>query len=175
MVPRPRALTAGNTRITLTVAVNYGGRWDVVQACRRCHGARAQPAQDRTEAVLSRAHCAGLRARPRPLHPHRRRDAHQQLPALAGGLQRTLLHRLPVARLRAAEVDAALAAYAGRDRRFGGVTRLEGSARGRTDAAALGQRILTAVVLLAVLLPAMIASRSEPFVLAASLDRRRRP
>jgi phosphatidate cytidylyltransferase len=38
----------------------------------------------------------------------------------------------------------------------------------------LGQRILTAVVLLAVLLPAMIASRSEPFVLHAGLHRRRR-
>ena len=27
--------TAHNTRITLSVAFNYGGRWDVVQACRR--------------------------------------------------------------------------------------------------------------------------------------------
>jgi undecaprenyl diphosphate synthase len=29
------ALTRDNTRITLSVAFNYGGRWDVVQACRR--------------------------------------------------------------------------------------------------------------------------------------------
>ncbi len=28
-------LTAHNTRITLSVAFNYGGRWDVTQACRR--------------------------------------------------------------------------------------------------------------------------------------------
>ena len=27
--------TAQNTRITLSVAFNYGGRWDIVQACRR--------------------------------------------------------------------------------------------------------------------------------------------
>ena len=27
--------TQHNTRITLTVAFNYGGRWDIVQACRR--------------------------------------------------------------------------------------------------------------------------------------------
>ena len=27
--------TRHNTRITLTVAFNYGGRWDIVQACRR--------------------------------------------------------------------------------------------------------------------------------------------
>lgn len=29
------ALTAGNSRITLNVAFNYGGRWDMVQACRK--------------------------------------------------------------------------------------------------------------------------------------------
>ena len=28
------ALTAGNTRLTLTVAANYGGRWDIAQAAR---------------------------------------------------------------------------------------------------------------------------------------------
>jgi undecaprenyl diphosphate synthase len=28
-------LTANNTRITLSVAFNYGGRWDIVQACSR--------------------------------------------------------------------------------------------------------------------------------------------
>jgi len=29
------ALTAGNSRITLNVAFNYGGRWDIVQACQK--------------------------------------------------------------------------------------------------------------------------------------------
>jgi len=29
------SLTAGNQRLTLTVAANYGGRWDVIQAVRR--------------------------------------------------------------------------------------------------------------------------------------------
>lgn len=33
--------TAGNTRLTLTVAANYGGRWDILQACNRL--ARARP------------------------------------------------------------------------------------------------------------------------------------
>ena len=32
---RPKPLTAANTRITLSVAFNYGGRWDIVQACRQ--------------------------------------------------------------------------------------------------------------------------------------------
>jgi undecaprenyl diphosphate synthase len=33
--------TAGNTRLTLTVAANYGGRWDILQACNRL--AKAHP------------------------------------------------------------------------------------------------------------------------------------
>jgi undecaprenyl diphosphate synthase len=35
------ALTAGNARLTLTVAANYGGRWDIAQAARQYFAARA--------------------------------------------------------------------------------------------------------------------------------------
>ena len=35
LVTEAEALTAGNRRLTLTVAANYGGRWDVVQATNR--------------------------------------------------------------------------------------------------------------------------------------------
>jgi undecaprenyl diphosphate synthase len=35
-VDRGEALTASNTRLTLTVAANYGGRWDILQAANRC-------------------------------------------------------------------------------------------------------------------------------------------
>ena len=35
--------TAHNTRITLSVAFNYGGRWDVVQACRQAVAAGLKP------------------------------------------------------------------------------------------------------------------------------------
>jgi undecaprenyl diphosphate synthase len=35
LVTAGEALTAGNTRLTLTVAANYGGRWDIAQAARR--------------------------------------------------------------------------------------------------------------------------------------------
>src|SRR5204862_4781782 len=34
LVSAGEALTAGNRRLTLTVAANYGGRWDVAQAAR---------------------------------------------------------------------------------------------------------------------------------------------
>ena len=91
--------TAHNTRITLSVAFNYGGRWDIVQACRQAIAAGVAP-DELDEATLDALHGAELRARPRPVHPHRRRGAHQQLPALAGGVLRARLHRLPVARVR---------------------------------------------------------------------------
>jgi len=45
--------TVHNTRLTLTVAFNYGGRWDIVQACRRAIEAGLNPDQ-LDEAALSR-------------------------------------------------------------------------------------------------------------------------
>ena len=35
-------LTANNTRLTLTIAANYGGRWDIAQAARRYYTARRE-------------------------------------------------------------------------------------------------------------------------------------
>ena len=35
-IRRSEALTANNTRLTLTIAANYGGRWDILQAADRC-------------------------------------------------------------------------------------------------------------------------------------------
>ena len=35
LVARGEALTAGNQRLTLTIAANYGGRWDILQAVDR--------------------------------------------------------------------------------------------------------------------------------------------
>src|SRR5690606_11005882 len=43
---------------------------------------------------------AGRPAATRPVHPHRRRHADQQLPAVATRLHRTVVHRYPVARAR---------------------------------------------------------------------------
>ena len=108
---RPSDAPRDNTRITLSVAFNYGGRWDIVQACRQAIARRRRRRRQLDEARLSQLHGAELRARPRPVHPHRRRGAHQQLPALAAAYSELVLHRLPVARFDDAELDAALAAY----------------------------------------------------------------
>lgn len=35
LIARAESLTAGNDRLTLTVAANYGGRWDILQALQR--------------------------------------------------------------------------------------------------------------------------------------------
>jgi undecaprenyl diphosphate synthase len=112
--------TAANTRINLSVAFNYGGRWDVVQACQRAVADGLRPEQI-DEAALSQR--MALAFAPDP-----------DLFIRTGGEMRVsnfLLWQTAYAELYfsdclwpdfgPAEVDAALAAYAGRDRRFGGV------------------------------------------------------
>ncbi len=113
-------ITQHNTRITLAVAFNYGGRWDVLQACRQ---AVAQGLQSEAidEAWLS-THMA-LSFAPDP-----------DLFIRTGGEMRMsnfLLWQAAYSELfftdclwpdfGAAEIDAAMAAFAQRDRRFGGI------------------------------------------------------
>ncbi len=51
-IRRAEALTADNTRLTLAVAANYGGRWDILQAAERCRA--EDPNAPITEARLHR-------------------------------------------------------------------------------------------------------------------------
>lgn len=51
LIRRGEELTAGNTRLTLTVAANYGGRWDILQAAERCR--TEDPAAPITEERLA--------------------------------------------------------------------------------------------------------------------------
>jgi undecaprenyl diphosphate synthase len=110
--------TAHNRRIHLSVAFNYGGRWDMVQACRRIVEA-GLPAEAVDEALLSR-HMA-MSFAPDP-----------DLFIRTGGeirISNFLLWQVAYAELYfsdclwpefgAAELDAAIASYAQRDRRFG--------------------------------------------------------
>jgi undecaprenyl diphosphate synthase len=114
------ALTHDNRRITLAVAFNYGGRWDVVQACRQAIRDGIRP-EDFDEGYLC-SHMA-LSFAPDP-----------DLFIRTGGEMRMsnfLLWQAAYSELfftdclwpdfGAGEIDAALAAYAQRDRRFGGI------------------------------------------------------
>jgi undecaprenyl diphosphate synthase len=114
------SVTAHNDRITLSVAFNYGGRWDVVQACRQALAEGVKP-EDFDEDYLSR-HMA-LSFAPDP-----------DLFIRTGGEMRMsnfLLWQAAYSELffteclwpdfGPPEIDAALLAYAQRDRRFGGL------------------------------------------------------
>jgi undecaprenyl diphosphate synthase len=51
LIRRGEELTAANTRLTLTIAANYGGRWDILQAAERCRA--EDPATPVTEERLA--------------------------------------------------------------------------------------------------------------------------
>lgn len=110
--------TRHNTRLVLTVAFNYGGRWDIVQACQRAI-AQGVPAAELDEARLSSF--MSMADTPDP-----------DLFVRTGGEVRVsnfLLWQLAYSELYftdclwpdfdAGQLDAALAAYSARDRRFG--------------------------------------------------------
>jgi undecaprenyl diphosphate synthase len=112
--------TAHNSRITLVVAFNYGGRWDVVQACRRAI-ADGVAADQLDESKL--AEYMAMSFAPDP-----------DLFIRTGGevrISNFLLWQVAYSELHftdclwpdfgAAELDAALTAYAERERRFGTV------------------------------------------------------
>jgi len=112
--------TEQNRRITLSVAFNYGGRWDVVQACRRAIEAGVG-ADELDEARLSSFMAMSYAPDP-------------DLFIRTGGevrISNFLLWQTAYSELfftdclwpdfDEGELDAALTAYAARDRRFGGV------------------------------------------------------
>jgi undecaprenyl diphosphate synthase len=112
--------TQHNTRITLSVAFNYGGRWDVVQACQQAMLAGLS-ASDLDEAALSRFMAMGFAPDP-------------DLFIRTGGevrISNFLLWQVAYSELvftdclwpefDEVQLDLALADYATRDRRFGSV------------------------------------------------------
>ena len=119
---KAEALTANNRHINLSVAFNYGGRWDMLQAARQAL-ADGVAAQELDEAQLSRR--MALAFAPDP-----------DLFIRTGGEMRIsnfLLWQAAYAELYftdclwpdfdEAQIDRALAAFSARDRRFGGVAK----------------------------------------------------
>jgi len=117
LVRQGEALTKDNKRLTLTVAANYGGRWDVLQAAERCRieDPMAPITEERLARFLSMAYA------PEP-----------DLFIRTGGEQRVsnfLLWQLAYTELYftdalwpdfdAGVFDAALGSYRDRERRFG--------------------------------------------------------
>ncbi len=113
-------LTRNNTRITLSVAFNYGGRWDIVQACRRAMADGVDPEQLDEQRLNS---YMALSYAPDP-----------DLFIRTGGelrISNFLLWQSAYSELvfteclwpefGTDELDAAFAQYARRERRFGGV------------------------------------------------------
>lgn len=114
------AATAHNTRITLSVAFNYGGRWDVVQACRHAVAAGLAPEQVTEEALSG---FMAMRHAPDP-----------DLFIRTGGevrISNFLLWQVAYSELvftdclwpdfDTAALDKCLADYAARERRFGAI------------------------------------------------------
>jgi undecaprenyl diphosphate synthase len=135
LVQEAEALTAANTRLTLTIAANYGGRWDIMQAVNRL--VREHP--DRS-AGFNEAHLAPYLALSYAPEP--------DLFVRTGGEQRVsnfCLWQLAYTELYFTDVlwpdfdraafDAALASYRRRERRFGRTS--EQMAQQRTPPAAL--------------------------------------
>ena len=122
LIAAGEAQTAANTRLTLTIAANYGGRWDVAQAARRYFAAHPEALHDQSE------------YRPEALEPFLAM-AYAPEPDLfirTGGEQRIsnfLLWQLAYTELfftdmlwpdfDAAALDAAIDWYRQRERRFG--------------------------------------------------------
>ncbi len=112
--------TAHNSKLTLNVAFNYGGRWDIVQACRKAIEAGV-PAHELTEAKLSEFMAMSYAPDP-------------DLFIRTGGevrISNFLLWQAAYTEFVFSdclwpefgdrELDAAIAAFHERDRRFGGV------------------------------------------------------
>jgi undecaprenyl diphosphate synthase len=119
LIAAGEARTAANTRLTVTIAANYGGRWDILQAVNRLASERPELAGQWSEADL--APYLALAYAPEP-----------DLFIRTGGEQRIsnfMIWQLAYTELYftdllwpefdAGELDRAIGSYRARERRFG--------------------------------------------------------
>ena len=116
-IRRAEALTAANERLTLTVAANYGGRWDILQAANRCRA--EHPGEEITEELLSRY--LSMPYAPEPDLFIRTGGEERISNFLLWHLAYTELYFTPVLwpDFGPEALDAAIASYGARERRFG--------------------------------------------------------
>lgn len=129
-IERAVALTRENRRLTLCVALDYGGRAEIVEAVRRIVASGAASEQV-DEAMLSQAmFTAGM---PDPDLVIRTAGEMRLSNFLLWQAAYAEYYSTPVCwpDFNEAEIDRALAAYAGRRRRFGGLHAAEGDGAGR--------------------------------------------
>ncbi|WP_255358039.1 isoprenyl transferase [Thiomicrospira sp. XS5] len=119
-IEKAEALTADNTALTLNIAANYGGRWDIIQAVKAWQTAHPeQSVADLTEADLSQYVCLADQATP-------------DLLIRTGGEQRVsnfLIWQMAYAELYFSDelwpdfnensIDQAVTSFQNRERRFG--------------------------------------------------------
>nr|WP_297351322.1 polyprenyl diphosphate synthase [uncultured Caldimonas sp.] len=120
LISEAQGKTAENTGMTLTIAANYGGRWDMVQAMQAWQSANpGLPLSEANEHALS-PYLATSYA-PDPDLLIRTGGESRISNFLLWQMAYTELYFTPTLwpDFSAAELDAALAWYAGRDRRFG--------------------------------------------------------
>ena len=116
-IRRGEALTAANAGLTLTVAANYGGRWDILQAANRCR--EESPHEPITEERLAAR--LALDHAPEPDLFIRTGGEERISNFLLWQLAYTELYFTPVLwpDFGAAALDEAIASYRSRERRFG--------------------------------------------------------
>ncbi len=116
-IRRGEELTAANPGLTLTVAANYGGRWDILQAANRCRS--EFPGEEISEERLARH--LSLNYAPEPDLFIRTGGEERVSNFLLWQLAYTELYFTPVLwpDFGAAALEEAIASYRSRERRFG--------------------------------------------------------
>ncbi len=119
LIAEAEQLTRDNTRLTLTVAANYGGRWDLIQATAAMLKDRPQLAAAFTEADLQPY--LSLAYAPEPDFFIRTGGEQRISNFLLWQLAYTEMHFIDTLwpDFDAAEFDRAIASYQQRERRFG--------------------------------------------------------